>query len=114
MNISNRDVSLSDLNLTIRAKRTINLLDSKHYSFTFEQLQKSLESGSLFKKRHILKFLNKKIEIPKLLSEKKDIIFPTKHRSTVVVNYYEYKEEENNDDLKIAEEIAEQNAKLEE
>jgi len=113
MNISNRDVSLSDLNLTIRAKRTVNLLDNRHYNFTLEQLQLSLKSGSLFKKSNILKVIPNKIKNPKLLEIPKKTTFPDKHRTTVVVNYYEYKEEDFEDDLKVAEHIAEENAKLE-
>src|ERR1700757_2861428 len=53
-NISNRNVSLTDLNLTIPAFRSVNLLDQKHYKYTLEQLQKSQESGSLFRKKSIL------------------------------------------------------------
>lgn len=50
-NISNRNVTLSDLNLSIKAMTSINLLDSKRYFFTEEHLNKSLSSGSLFLKR---------------------------------------------------------------
>lgn len=113
MNISNRDVSLSDLNLTIKSKRTVNLLDSRHYNFTLEQLQLSAKSGSLFKKSAILKVIPNRIKKEKLLEVVKKTTFPDKHRSTVVVNYYEYKDEDVDDDLKLAEHIAEENAKLE-
>jgi len=50
-NVSNRNVSLSDLAINIPAYRTINLMDTKHYKYTLEQLQKSAESGSIFAKR---------------------------------------------------------------
>src|SRR5574338_1468911 len=50
-NISNANVSLADLNLTIKAFSSVNLLDKKHYKYTLEQLEKSQESGSLFNKR---------------------------------------------------------------
>ena len=53
-NTCNRNVSLADLNLTIKAFSSVNLLDRKHYSYTLEQLQKSATNGSLFKKRHII------------------------------------------------------------
>lgn len=41
------DISLGDLRVTIRSMSTVNLLDSKHYSFTREQLEQSAESGSI-------------------------------------------------------------------
>lgn len=50
-NISNRNVSLSDLNLSIRAYSSVNLMDKRHYSYSLEELEKSLASGSLYKKR---------------------------------------------------------------
>lgn len=49
-NISGRNVSLADLNLTVKAFSSVNLLDSKHYSFNLEQLEKSAKNGSIFKK----------------------------------------------------------------
>lgn len=55
-NISNSDVSLGDLNITIRSKTSVNLL--KNSQITYEQALKSAESGSLFKKRnkiHLIK-----------------------------------------------------------
>ena len=55
MNISNRNVSLSDLGLTIPAFKTVNLLDSKHYSLDKETLEASAESGSLYKKKSKIK-----------------------------------------------------------
>jgi hypothetical protein len=51
VNISNRNVTLSDLNLSIKAGSSVNLLDKKHYHLTMDQLQKSLTSGSIYKKR---------------------------------------------------------------
>ena len=53
-NISNRNVSLTDLNLTIKAYSSINLLDKKHYQYTSEQLENSSRSGSIFKKSNKL------------------------------------------------------------
>ncbi len=54
-NISEKNVCLADLALTIPAKRHMNLLDSKHFYYTEELLAKSKETGSLFKKRHLIK-----------------------------------------------------------
>jgi hypothetical protein len=53
-NLSNRNVSLSDLYISVPAMSTVNLLDSKHYSFTFDQLQKSATEGSLFRKQKMI------------------------------------------------------------
>ncbi len=50
-NISNRNVTLSDLALNVPAFRTVNLLDKKHYKYTLEQLEKSRDSGSIYAKR---------------------------------------------------------------
>jgi hypothetical protein len=55
-NISqDRDVSLADLRLTIRKGENRNLLDSRHYDYTVEQLEKSAESGSIKAKSHYIK-----------------------------------------------------------
>jgi hypothetical protein len=54
-NVSNRDVSLRDLALTIKSRNHVNLLDSRHYSYTLEQLEKSALDGSLHKKSNMLK-----------------------------------------------------------
>lgn len=51
-NICNRNVTLSDLNLTIKAYSSINLLDKKHYNYTLEQVNKSVSNGSIFNKRN--------------------------------------------------------------
>jgi hypothetical protein len=54
-NLSDRNVSLRDLGLTIRSRSNVNLLDSRHYSLKKEQLELSAASGSLFAKSKILK-----------------------------------------------------------
>jgi hypothetical protein len=54
-NISNRNVCLRDLALTVKANSHANLLDSKHYHYTLEQLEKSVESGSIFRKQDKIK-----------------------------------------------------------
>jgi len=50
-NISDRNVSLRDLGITIPARKNVNLLDSRHYSFNLEQLELSAASGSLYTKK---------------------------------------------------------------
>lgn len=71
-NISKMNVCLRDLALTVKAKSHANLLDSQHYKYTLEQLEKSAESGSIFAKRDKIKVrkvlpphLQKTIEISK-------------------------------------------------
>jgi hypothetical protein len=106
-NISNRNVSLADLNITIKSFSSINLLDNKHYSFTKEQLLKSAKDGSIFKKRDKI-FVRKvpphqHLESGILIS---DNTLPFKERSLLVINENKY-EELNVDDVKYAEENAE-------
>lgn len=50
-----RDVSLGDLRLTIKIGESRNLLDSKHYHYTEEQVEKSAVSGSIYAKRNMIK-----------------------------------------------------------
>lgn len=81
-NLSNRNVTLSDLALNIKAMTTVNLLDMRHYCYTLEQLIKSANSGSLFNKRDKMAI---RIYGPDLISktvsfDRKSII-PTRQRS---------------------------------
>jgi hypothetical protein len=50
-NLSPMNITLADLAFNIKAFTSVNLLDSRHHYYTLEQLLKSQESGSLFKKR---------------------------------------------------------------
>lgn len=54
-NISKKDITLEDLNCVVRSFTSINLLDSKHYNITEQQIKNSLEAGSLKKKNHLVK-----------------------------------------------------------
>lgn len=58
VNISKRGVMLADLALSIPPGRSINLLDSKHFHYTLEQLITSAESGSIFAKQNKIKIRN--------------------------------------------------------
>jgi hypothetical protein len=49
-NISDRNVSLGDLAISIPAMASVNLLDKKHYGLTEEQVKKSAANGSIAKK----------------------------------------------------------------
>jgi hypothetical protein len=57
-NLSKMNVSLADLNLTVRPFSSINLLDSKHYSYNIDELEKSAKSGSLYKKSKLVSVRN--------------------------------------------------------
>jgi hypothetical protein len=50
-NLTNTNVCLADLALTIPAWRSFNLLDDKHFSYTPAQLEASATAGSLYRKR---------------------------------------------------------------
>ena len=54
-NICNKNVSLADLRLSVKAHTTVNLLDSRHYSYSLEQLQASAASGSIHAKQSMIK-----------------------------------------------------------
>lgn len=58
INVSKLNVSLTDLGLTIHVGQSFNLLDPKRFSYTLEQLEASLASGSLFLKRDRVKVRN--------------------------------------------------------
>jgi hypothetical protein len=93
-NICKRNVSLADLNLTIKAFTSVNLLDKKHYSYTLEQLNKSYESGSLLAKSSMIK----KREIPPVIEDAKkilyqqDVVIPDRARSVLVIKNEKYEE----------------------
>jgi hypothetical protein len=120
-NISPRNVTLADLATNIRAYSTVNLLDSKHYSLTMEQLHKSQESGSLHHKRHFIKLRGlpptaEPQNVSALVDQNASI--PSREKSIYVVETQEYEElqvGDNNpeDRRKIDEQIAQENADLE-
>jgi hypothetical protein len=92
-NISNRNVSLSDLNLTIKAYSSVNLMDKKHYNYSIDQLKKSQESGSLFNKRRIISVR----KVPPVLPEKEnkhisDHLSQNRERSLFKINEKKYEE----------------------
>lgn len=107
-NISNRNVSLTDLALTVKAFTSVNLLDAKHYSYTQEQLEKSAKNGSLFKKRHLLKVRKgaPAQQNADMLIER-DAIIPTRQRSVLDIKEKNY-EELNITDEQFMEEMSEQ------
>lgn len=107
INITKLNISLADLNVTIKPYSSINLLDIKHYSLTKDQLDKSLKSGSLYNKRDKVKLRNGSPKVNKInLVMSKDIM-PTRERSLYNIKE-EYYEELNLDDDKYMEESVEE------
>jgi hypothetical protein len=92
-NISDRNVSLADLNVTIKAFTCVNLLDKKHYSLTLEQLQTSKEKGSLFLKRDKIK---PRLAAPTVINNSmpifREAVAPSRERSTLNVKEEHYEE----------------------
>lgn len=87
-NISNKSISLYDLNVTIKAKTSVNLM-SKHYSFKLEELEKSLSSGYLYKnKDKLFKRVVPPVKEKTFTLVDNSAIFPEKTRSI-----FEFKEE---------------------
>jgi hypothetical protein len=105
-NLCNRNVSLADLNVTIKAFSSVNLLDKKHYYYTLEQLEKSHQSGSIYKKRD--KIVKRKIE-PEILKANipllRETFIPNRERSTLIIKEEKYEELQISD-----EEFAKENA----
>lgn len=114
-NISPMNVSLADLNLTIKAYSSVNLLDKKHYQYTLEQLIKSVEAGSIFKKRD--KIVVRKIA-PEILKANvpltRETFIPTRERSLLSIKEENYEELNLSeaDQKKSDEEFAKANADL--
>jgi len=80
-NISKNKVIIGDLGLPIAPRQTIDLLDPKRSYFTIEQIEKSVASGSLYKR------INQKvIVIRKAVPEK-----PQERQINVAETSYPYK-----------------------
>jgi len=114
--MSPMNVTLADLALNIKAFSSINLLDSRHYKYTLEQLLKSKESGSLFKKRD--KIVVRNVPPPDPEKSKVPIVYgsiiPDRTRSLFNINEEEYEElKVSTEDQKKQDEIyAQENADL--
>ena len=91
-NQSNRNVSLTDLNLTIKAFSSVNLL-SKHYYYTLEQLEKSKLEGSIFNKKYWIKVREVPPEIIKMnVPFNSETFIPTRERSVLEIKHINYEE----------------------
>jgi len=98
-NISNRNVSLSDLGLSIPARGSVNLMDTRHYYYSLEQLEVSLKSGSLYKKRDkIVKRAFPPVKNNAPVQIDTQAIFPSKSRSIFEIKEEKFEELEFTDD----------------
>ena len=101
------NVGLSDLNLTVKAFTSVNLLDKKHYSYTIEEIEKSAKDGSLAKKKKKIAKREIAPEIIKIsMSFLQDTYIPSRERSVYEIKETKY-EELNITDEQFAEENAE-------
>lgn len=93
VNISKKNVCLSDLGITVPAGKSMNLLDQKHYNYTIEQLYNSKESGSLYKKRHLIKIAKGPQQVMSDIGpELSDQPVPMRKRSAITVKEQEYED----------------------
>lgn len=104
-NISNMNVSLGDLGLTVPARRSMNLLDNRHHSFNKEQLLASAATGSLFKKRDkiVIRKVAPIIETRQIVEVDHNATVPSRRRSVVQIEEIHYEELDVTDDVFAAE-----------
>lgn len=94
-NISQKDVYLEDLGVRVRAMTSINLADYKHYPhLTWEILNKSEISGSLFKKQKSIKHRKVEPELPKknYIELDTNAAIPTRQHSGLEIKEEQYDE----------------------
>lgn len=94
-NISDKNVCLADLAITVPAGQSWNLLDAKHFTFNIEQLALSRAEGSINAKRDKIKvgITHKqihKIDGPELSKQP----IQTRKRSAIKVEETNYDEDE--------------------
>ena len=112
-NICNRNVSLADLNVTVPAFSSINLLDKRHYSYNLPQLLQSQKNGSLFKKSKIIVVRHKPPEVIKnQMPILKETHIPSREHSVLQIKEEKYEELEIKDQKVSDEEYAQDNAEL--
>ena len=112
VNLTNTHLSLTDVRVTLPPYSTMDILDYRHSSLTVQEVEKSLESGSLFTaqdKKRIRIRQSQPQALPEKTIELSQVSFPNKYRSSVVIEEKHYEEL----DLFINdEEFAEQNAEM--
>ena len=92
-NISNVNVSLTDLGITINAKSSVDLL-GRRYDLSEDLLENSLSSGSLYKKRDklIKRIVPPQIKQDPILDLKKDAVFSNRSKSSVYAEEIKHEE----------------------
>jgi hypothetical protein len=55
INHSSSDISLDDLNYTIKSRKIVNLLDKRHFDITEDQILQSITSGCIYRRRDKIK-----------------------------------------------------------
>lgn len=101
-NVSNRNVTLADLNISVQAMSSINLL-GRRYHLTEEQITKSVSEGSIFNKKHFI-FVRK--VPPQMIPKYKIAMDPNIVTPTKFISLYEIKQE-NYEELDIDSELVE-------
>ena len=93
-NISKKDVSVSDLDLTIKARSSINLLNKRNLNYSLTQIVQSLRTGSLYKNRDklIVRKVEPEIEEQKIIAIDYNAVAPSRRRSAVKVEEVQYEE----------------------
>jgi hypothetical protein len=95
-NISKVNVSLRDLALTIPSNKSVNLLNSAHFSYSRSQLELSATSGSLFAKRDKILVRQTAPEVPISpgikVSKVPRFIAQNMQRTKIVVEEIKYEE----------------------
>lgn len=88
------NVSLTDLNLTVKALTTVNLLDKRHYNLTEEQLRRSAEKGSIFNKNDkiFVRKVEAQIDKPHHIYMEENINLNSRERSILSIKQEKYEE----------------------
>lgn len=107
-NVSNKNIMLADLKITIEPYKCMNLL-GKNSKLTYEEIKKSVENGSLFKKSDKIKIRHSTpIQNKSVIADNKQSVIPNRAKS-IHFTKEEIYEELNISDEKFAEENAEFN-----
>jgi hypothetical protein len=93
-NTSDRNVTLSDLNISVPARSSINLLDTRHYHLTETQVKTSAAKGSIFIKRDkiVVRKVPPVIKGQKSISFNNTISIPGRTKSIYEIHQEDYAE----------------------
>lgn len=93
-NITNRKIVLGDLKFTLQPHQTIDILDERHTIYTVEQIEDSINGGSIGKRLNKTIFIRKsepKVKVDRKIDISK-VSFPFKQRTIVEVEEPDYEE----------------------